>query len=404
MLDRRTIERAFRKNGDAPLVVALSGGGDSVALLHLLVEGFGAVRIRALIVDHGLRGGSAADAARAHGSARALGVAGDILKLNWPHGPKRAQQAARRARYAALCDAARALGASVIALGHTADDQAETVLMRAANGSRWRGLAGMSAFAPAPVWPEGRGVFLARPLLAVRRVTLRAYLKERDASWIEDPANANPAFERVRMRAKLAEMEERGFDPMRLAGLARKLGALAEKVDEEALVLIAQAARFDAGRIEVNIAAWRGEAEARRRALAVLIMAVAGGERAPDAAAVEQMEASFVSGDLNAAALAGAVLRRKDQLIRVERDRGAVRGRADGPSPLAPLPLDPNRENIWDGRLALTAPAPGWRVEAAEDGGPIFASANARLPAAEAADFKPSWLLKDHVNHLLGRH
>ena len=87
----------------------------------------------------------------------------------------------------------------------------ETVLMRAAAGSNWRGLAGMAPLAPVPLWPEGRGLMLARPLLGARREALRKMLRARGAEWIEDPANADPAFERVRARAALSALEAKGL-------------------------------------------------------------------------------------------------------------------------------------------------------------------------------------------------
>ncbi len=204
MLDRETIEQALIAAGNAPVVVALSGGGDSLALLHLLCERLGAAKLHAIVVDHGLRSGAAEDARRALCFANAAGVIGEIATLAWPHGPKRAQQAAREARYRALCERARSIGARVMGLGHAGDDQAETLLMRAAAGSGWRGLAAMMPIAPAPVWPEGCGMLVVRPLLSVRREALRSYLRSTRVDWLEDPANANPTFERVRTRARLA--------------------------------------------------------------------------------------------------------------------------------------------------------------------------------------------------------
>ncbi|MEZ6022611.1 MAG: ATP-binding protein [Hyphomonadaceae bacterium] len=135
MLDRLTIERMTALAGEGPILVALSGGGDSVALLRLLATALGASRLRAAIVDHALRQGSDTDARRALGFADAVGVTGDILTLTWPAGVRRAQAAARAMRATLRSAHAPAISARVIAVAHSADDQAETVLMRAAGGS-----------------------------------------------------------------------------------------------------------------------------------------------------------------------------------------------------------------------------------------------------------------------------
>ncbi|WP_395646113.1 tRNA lysidine(34) synthetase TilS [Terricaulis sp.] len=397
MLDRATIERI-----KGPVVIALSGGGDSVALLHLLAAECGPARLRALVVDHALRHGSAADAGRAAGFAAALGVRAEILTLDWPAGRPRAQQAAREARYRALCDATRGMDAGAICVAHTADDQAETVFMRAAGGSAWRGLASMPPVAPAPVWPQGRGVVLVRPLLDVRRIVLRDFLRARGAEWIDDPANSNEAFERVRARARLAALERAGFDPLRLARLARRLRARAEALDREALELIARAARFDGARIALAPTKWSGALETRRRSLSVLVTAASGSAREPQLAAVERLEARLGQESFRGAALGGARLRRRGVEVWIERDPGALLGRADGTPGVAALALAAGAETVWDGRLALHALAPGWRIEAEADG-PVIVKGDQRIVAAEMdrAGFQPIWLLELRVRALL---
>lgn len=398
MLDRLTIERCAAAEG--PLLLALSGGGDSTALLHLLVEAFGAARVRALVVDHAVRSGSAGDARRALGFAEALGVAGEVITLSWPEGPARAQARWRRARYAALCAAARGLGAGAILTAHTADDQAETVLMRAAAGSSWRGLAGMALLSAAPLWPEGRGVLVGRPLLGVRRGPLRDFLRARGAGWIEDPANASPVFERVRTRATLAALETGGFDPMRLAGLAVRLRKHAERLDREALALIERAVRFDGDLIRVASARWEGGEEARRRAFSVLIAAAAGAEQEPAAPALARLEARFAASGFRGAALGGARLSRRGGEIVIGRDPGALFGRAGGIRPMAALPLTPGQETVWDGRLALIAEASGWAVVAAPGGPKLRHGVDGRLCELGQASVV-NWLLEARVRHSL---
>jgi tRNA(Ile)-lysidine synthase len=350
-------------------------------------------------VDHALRAGSADDARRALGFAEALGVAGEIVTLSWPDGAKRAQQSAREARYCALCDGARRLGARAIIVAHTADDQAETILMRAAAGSGWRGLAGMAPIAPAPVWPLGRGLVLARPLLGVRRAELRDALRARGATWIEDPANTNPAFERVRVRARLAALEAQGLDPMRLARLAAKLRPRVDQLDRDAGVLIGRAARFEGQSIAITRANWSGGAEVRRRALSVLIAAAAGASREPNPSALEALEARLGAEGFAGASLGGAQLARKGAETVFTRDLGALRGRADGALPLAPLPLSAGAEAVWDGRLAIVGSEPGWLV-VVEEGRPRLAKGQVRREVGDLG--AAHWLLEARVQHLLG--
>lgn len=394
MLDRLTIERLEQVSAGGAIIVALSGGGDSVALLHALSAAYGSKRLRAVVVDHALREGSAKDATIALASASALGVEAEIVTLAWPQGPSRAQSAAREARYAALCERARTLGASVIATGHTRDDQAETVLLRAARGSSWRGLTGMQELTPVPLWPEGRGLWLARPLLRQRRSALRNYLRGQGARWVEDPANANPDFARVRARATLAELETAGLDSMRFAALAERLAAPARALDDAALTLIGAAVSFDADAAIHDRARWQAPEPIAERALSVLLAAAGGAARAP---ASEGLAAELERG--KSFTLSGALARPIAAGFRISRDPGALTGRADGATRPPPLGLNAEIETVWDRRLALTSGEPGWSV-VTEEGAPVLARGAERRSIAAAA---PSWLLWPRVQHLLGR-
>ncbi|MES1199300.1 MAG: tRNA lysidine(34) synthetase TilS [Pseudomonadota bacterium] len=404
-LDAETIARATTYSKETPLIVALSGGGDSTALLHLLAERIGAARLCAVVVDHALRANSAHEAEAALGFATALGVQGEVVRLSWPDGPKRSQAHARERRYAALCAAAKAKGSAVICVAHTRDDQAETVFLRAVAASTWRGLAGMSAFAPAPVWPEGRDVWLARPLLRARRDELREMLRARRADWIEDPSNQNVAFARVRARRQLAALEASGFDPMRLAELADRLRPFAEALDAEAAALIAHA-RFDEDTVQIGLSAWTGSgAAARRRALSVLIAAAAGAPTEPRAEAVAALDAR-IGPEFRGATLGGARLRLRAGALFISRDAGALSGRADGAAGLAPMALTAGTESAWDGRLRVAANEPGWRIEA-RAGRPVFCKGEASLPWAEAVRcdiVTGEWLMGAHVRHILPVH
>jgi tRNA(Ile)-lysidine synthase len=179
------------------LAVAVSGGRDSMALA-LLSHGWAADRggrVVGLIVDHGLRAESAGEAAVTADALARHGIESAILA--WSGAKPRAglQAAARTARYRLLRDECRRRGILHLLLAHHADDQAETVAMRASRLSGPDGLAGMAALVEQP---EMR---LLRPLLGVSRTGLTATLLARDVPWFDDPSNLDPRFERTRLRA-----------------------------------------------------------------------------------------------------------------------------------------------------------------------------------------------------------
>jgi len=197
ILDRRLV-----RHSEAPVALALSGGGDSMALLHL-AQGWASRRGRrllALTVDHGLNTGSAGWTRFAGDAARKVGV--DWRPLSW-EGVKPTTglpAAARAARHRLLAEAARQSGAAVILFGHTADDVAENALMRRGAAPT---LGALREWSPSPVWPEGRGEFILRPLLGLRREALRVLLQEERISWLDDPANEDVRYARPRARQAL---------------------------------------------------------------------------------------------------------------------------------------------------------------------------------------------------------
>src|SRR4051812_15865052 len=192
---KRTLEeRGLCARGERVLV-AVSGGPDSTALLHGLraLAGRLGVEIEAATVDHGLRVEAAAEGAAVAAWCQTLGVSCTCLRVDVKgrRGPHVSwQDAARRARLEALEALAEARGCARVALGHTADDQAETVLFRILRGTGVAGLAGI---------PYRRGR-LVRPLLDVRRGEVLRYLRRRGLSWIDDPSNADRRFARARIR------------------------------------------------------------------------------------------------------------------------------------------------------------------------------------------------------------
>ena len=192
------LDHRLRASSPAPLAVGFSGGGDSLALL-LMVDDWAKAHGRSLLVltvDHGLNPASAGWTAACRATAGRLGL--PFTSLHW-QGDKPATglpAAARAARHAMLAEAARAAGARVILLGHTADDLREAAAMRAEGSS----LPDAREWAPSPAWPEGRELFLLRPMLGVGRRDLRDWLAARGERWIDDPANDDVRFARARVR------------------------------------------------------------------------------------------------------------------------------------------------------------------------------------------------------------
>lgn len=196
-LARRSLS-SIRFPTDGKIVIALSGGSDSTALLSLARDAFPArgdgERLVAVTVDHGLRPDSAAEAQRAGELCASLGIAHTVRRWEGEKPMSGLQAAARAARYRLLAEEA---ADGTVLTGHTLDDQLETVAMRRARGPG-RGLSGI---APATLY-EGRTWFV-RPLIARRRAELRAHLSASGLSWIEDPSNRDPRFERVRVRENI---------------------------------------------------------------------------------------------------------------------------------------------------------------------------------------------------------
>jgi tRNA(Ile)-lysidine synthase len=204
--------------GDAVVAAAVSGGADSLALAAALAfERPGSV---ALVVDHGLQDASAEVAARTAGQCRGLGLDAEVLtgRTEPAGGP---EAAARALRYRLLDGAVAARGLAAVLLGHTLDDQAETVLLGLARGSGSRALAGM---------PAVRGCY-RRPLLGLGRATVRAACGEASLVAVQDPHNADPAFARVRVRHGVLPVLDAALGPGLPAALARTAALLREDAD-----------------------------------------------------------------------------------------------------------------------------------------------------------------------------
>ncbi len=305
----------------ARIGVAVSGGGDSVALMHILSRCFApdTVSLHVATVDHGLRAGAAAEARAVARLAGRLGLAHETL--GWTGGGDdggNLQDRARRARYRLLRDWAGRHGLAAVALGHTLDDQAETVLMRLARAS---GVDGLAAMAPRKTL---FGLTVIRPLLGLTRAQLRGYLRRHGLSWAEDPSNDDARFDRVRARAALAELAPLGVTAQALAEVARNMAGARCALDRATHRAASDLVRFDGGDILLDAEGFGGlPDEIARRLLRRALLWVGGAAHPPRRAPTRDALAALRAG--RGATLAGCHLLCRGGGIRVCREYAAVR-------------------------------------------------------------------------------
>jgi tRNA(Ile)-lysidine synthase len=328
----------------------LSGGGDSLALLHALRAAFPQAELHALIVDHGLRAESADEAAFAAEAAQAAGAQAEILR--W-EAPRQGQGHARLARHRLLAQACAARDISLLCLAHSLDDRIETLRMRAARPGGAAQLVGPGRFDPSPVWPEGAGLVLARPFLGLRRAALRAYLKALGVRWLDDPSNEDPDYERVRLRQDAwpaGDVRERAL----LARSDQARDGRAALRAEAMAVIEAASTLTPWGGFELRAVEFAGaEPAAARLALETLILAVSGAQEAPAPKQSEGLLRALLEG--SAATAAGAALTEQGVL---GRDPGGALGRSDGSPGAGAMTLQPDESAVFDGRWRVRAHRP----------------------------------------------
>lgn len=334
-------DRRLSAHSPAPLAVAFSGGGDSLALLltaKAWADAHGR-RVVALTVDHGLRPESALWTQQCRETAERLGVGFEGLQWTGEKPAAGLPAAARAARHALLADAAREAGARVLLMGHTADDLIEAEAMRAEGST----VPDPREWSPSPAWPQGRGVFILRPLLHEHRAALRDWLQGRGERWIDDPANEDLRFARARARTQVpAHALGEG------AGGGRRGAAYAD-ISPPPEPLPAGGTGFSE-QTGTLVTKRRSFAE---REIAAACLCAAGTTRPPRGDRLARLTDRLNGGETFAATLAGA---------RIEADAGTVRFLRDAGETarggLAPIRLSPNPPAIWDGRFELAADRP----------------------------------------------
>ncbi len=325
------------------VAVAVSGGADSLALCHLLKGWTERARgtLTALIVDHGLRSESGAEAIRVGQWLAHREVAYRVLRWIGPKPRHGIQAAARAARYRLLGEWCRDAGVLHLALAHHRDDQAETVLIRLAAGSGLDGLAAMARVSEHP------SVRLIRPLLDTPKADLEATLRGLGQDWLEDPSNRDPKYMRARLRAARPALEREGLTAARLIATASKLGRARNALETETAALLAGAAEIRPEgyvRLEAGALA-QAPAEVALRALGRCLLAVGGAAYPPRSVRLERLwRAILADPALPGRTLAGCRVSAWDQALLFCREPSAARER---------IALSERRPVQWDGRFLV---------------------------------------------------
>jgi tRNA(Ile)-lysidine synthase len=301
---RLTLETHIGKG--ATLIVAVSGGGDSVALLHGLHQCHEVLNLRLVVahLDHALRPDSGADAAFVGNLALQLGwmcLRERVDVASWAATEGRnIEDAARQLRYTFLETAAKAVGASAIVVAHTQDDQAETLLMHLLRGAGLEGLAGMATYGPAPLKDGTTPLF--RPLLTTNRATLRIWLTRQGHSWREDSTNTDTHRFRSHVRYQILPFLEESSPRLR-----ERLAQTASLLSTDAILLRTltndaweRVATVSEGRVHFNLADFLAEPLAiQRRLIRRAYTTIQSAERELSAEHINRAMTLIATGNIN---------------------------------------------------------------------------------------------------------
>lgn len=358
------------------LAVAVSGGGDSLALLGLACDWAAehGCRIHALTVDHRLRPEASDEALLVAREAMRMGAQHDTLYWSGWDGKGNLQAAAREARYALMRAFCAQRGFRAILLGHTRDDQAETVLMRLARGS---GVDGLSAMA------EGRfGTNdVLRPVLGETRADLRVWLSRQGMRWIEDPTNDDPRYDRVRARRLLTQLAPFGIDTARLSETAQAMARAREALMARAASVAQDIVTDQRGVLVFDRAGLEQvEEETRLRLVAHGLACLSGARYRPRLATLSATLDRAMSGQ--GGTLQGCrLLPTRDRLLLVREFKAVeeVEAPADG-------------QSDWDGRWRIDAPGHrGARIRALGEAGLAQVDRPAEMPHAALLSWPGVW-------------
>lgn len=300
--------------------VAVSGGGDSLALMYLLADlcEQADVELEVVTVDHGLRTDSAIEAKQVFEMCRAAGLQHATARWTGWTGNGNLQDSARAARYRLIAEWAKRREVAFVCLGHTQDDVAETFVMRLARQS---GVDGLSIMADVF---EREGVEFRRPLLNTSRKDLRKFLRQRDIGWIDDPSNDNEDFQRVRVRKSLDALEAQGITAQVLANVALNMRVARDALQLQTHKVAKAGVTEQTGDLLIDRDVFLGAPEEiQRRILQSAVRWVSGGYYVPRRNGVVELIAAISAG--RNFALGGCLATVRKTQIRMSREYRAVR-------------------------------------------------------------------------------
>lgn len=326
---------------DGVIGLAVSGGGDSIAMMHLAASAIAPERLIVFTIDHGLRPEAASEIGLVKAQAGVLGLRHVVAKWNWDHHGN-LQAAARAGRWSAIVALAQAHNVDTIWMGHTEDDQVETFLMRLARGSGVDGLTAMRMMSKR----DGLAVF--RPLLDITRADLRAWLTHHAIVWCDDPSNEDARFDRVRARQMADQLGDLGLTAKRILQTVEHMQAAQQTLLHSAFDFACDHIHQEGGDLIVSQTALQiTQADAPRRALAAAIGWVGSRGVRPRFEQLKGMASRALLG--HTATLNGCILTSQgDGTVRLSREAAATKPMA---ASLAEDAL------IWDQRWRLTGPS-----------------------------------------------
>lgn len=312
------LKSEITKAGATRIGIAVSGGGDSMALLHLAVELGERYKIEAITVDHGLRSGSAVEAEFVQKVCARQNVRHAVARWTGWKGDGNLQGRARTARYSLIAEWANRQKLHVVLIGHTQDDVAENFLMRLGREAGVDGLSEMD------VSFTRQGVTFLRPFLDVSRAELRAFLKRHRREWKEDPSNENEMFQRVRARRALEVFEGIGISQESLARVSKNMRDARSVLEAATADLAQECVGESIGDLLIDRGCFvESSKELRRRLLIAAIGWISQSDYSPRRAPLEELDQAISAG--RNFALGGAMISVSKTRIRISREFNAVR-------------------------------------------------------------------------------